>query len=332
MPEPVIAVEDLAKTYREGWIRRRRLDVLRGLSFSVGAGEVFGLLGPNGAGKTTFIKILLGIVRASGGRATLLGQPAGSRRSRRQIGYLPENLRIGRHHTALSALDYYGQLSGLPRRVIRQRGEELLHWVGLSARAGDSITKYSKGMLQRLGLAQALLHEPQLVILDEPTDGLDPVGRSQVRNVLLQLKQQGKTVFVNSHILQEVELVCDRVAILDKGQLRYVGPVQDVTRHGGLGAAMGAPTDGGAATELEVVFELQGRSDLIRAAFGNLSGALWDELPGGIVRVTLRLPDQARVDRTLDALRQQGISIIGLTRRRLTLEDAFLAIVETVDS
>ncbi len=447
MSAAVIEVEGLRKTYREGWIRRRSLEVLKGLSFTVGAGEIFGLLGPNGAGKTTFIKILLGIVRASGGRATLLGHAAGSRRGRSQVGYLPENLRIARHHTGHTALDYYGWLSGLPLSVIRARSPELLQLVGLAQRAGDPVSKYSKGMLQRLGLAQALLHDPQLVILDEPTDGLDPVGRSHVRNVLQQLKQRGKTVFVNSHILQEVEVICDRVAILDKGLLRYVGPVHEAalriatgeavteasqrgagtapgrsaylqgaangvggadgvvaagTVSGGFSAsdAAGAERAGGFAAastfasglsasvsasgqlasgqlasgqlasghqagvrgavavdvgggDLEVQFELRGAAEAIRRAFtatlagvagtsggagsGLSESALLDRLlwvkgaDGAVDRVTLRLPDQSRVDGAVDALRAAGVSLVGLSRRRLSLEDAFLAIVETVE-
>lgn len=325
---PVIEVEQLVKTYREGWIRRRSLDVLKGISFTVGPGEVFGLLGPNGAGKTTCIKILLGIIRATGGKSRMLGEPAGSRRSRRNIGYLPENLRIGRHHTGVTALEYYGQLSGLSASVARRRGDELLQMVGLASRGRDPIAKYSKGMLQRLGLAQALLHDPQVVILDEPTDGLDPVGRSHVRTVLTNLKNEGKTIFLNSHILQEVELVCDRVAILDGGTLRYVGPVADVTRQG---ATAGLPTGDGVNTELEVQLDLAGDATLAREALGNPAGVLWDRMPDGTHRITLRVPDQASVDRAVDSLRQRGISLVGLNRRRLSLEDAFLAIVESVD-
>ena len=334
MTQNVIEVDGLTKVYRDGWIRRRRHEVLKGLSFTVGAGEVFGMLGPNGAGKTTFIKILLGIVRKSGGVATLLGHPAGSRRARRHVGYLPENLRIARHHTALSALQYYGQLNGLSPSLIRQRGEQLLALVGLANRAGDSVSKYSKGMLQRLGLAQALLHEPQVVILDEPTDGLDPVGRSHVRNVLQQLKQQGKTVFVNSHILQEVELVCDRVAILDRGNVRYVGPVSNITGDAARSTAAGGviPAElAGADGQLEVQFELQGRQDAIQMALGDVGDSLWDQTTQGTLRVTQRLPDQSAVDQRIDRLRQMSVSIVGIVRRRLTLEDAFLAIVEPVE-
>ena len=318
--QPVIQVDSLRKVYRDGWLRRRRLEALRGLTLAVRPGEVFGLLGPNGAGKTTFVKILLGIVRKSGGQAQLLGLPAGDRRSRRLIGFLPENLRIARHHTALTALNYYGQLNGLSARQVRPRGAELLRLVGLADRAGDSVAKYSKGMLQRLGLAQALLHDPQLVFLDEPTDGLDPVGRAQVRGIMQQLKAQGKTVFLNSHLLQEVELVCDRVAILDKGTLRYVGPVQEITQ-AGVGGLLESEA------EADVSLELAGDEPAIRAGLAGTVITSSQLAAPGVVRVTVKSLRQADVDRCLDRLRSQGVSIVGLSRVRRTLEDAFLAIV-----
>jgi ABC-2 type transport system ATP-binding protein len=317
---PVIEVDSLRKVYRDGWLRRRRLEALRGLTLAVRPGEVFGLLGPNGAGKTTFIKILLGIVRKSGGHAQLLGLPAGDRRSRRLVGFLPENLRIARHHSALTALDYYGKLNGLSARQVRQRGEDLLRLVGLADRARDSVAKYSKGMLQRLGLAQALLHDPQLVFLDEPTDGLDPLGRAQVRGIMQQLKAQGKTVFLNSHLLQEVELVCDRVAILDKGALRYVGPVQEITT-AGVGTLLASEA------EADVSLELAGDEMAIRAGLTGTVITSSQLAAPGVVRVTVKSLRQADVDRCLDRLRNQGVSIVGLSRVRRTLEDAFLAIV-----
>jgi len=316
----VIEVDSLGKVYRDGWLRRRRLEVLRGVTLDVRPGEIFGLLGPNGAGKTTFIKILLGVVRRTTGEARLLGLPAGDRRSRRLVGFLPENLRIGRHHTALSALNYYGRLHGLSGPQVRRRSESLLQRVGLADRARDSVAKYSKGMLQRLGLAQALLHDPQLVILDEPTDGLDPVGRAHVRAIMQQLKAEGKTVFLNSHLLQEVELVCDRVAVLDKGSLRFVGPIQDITA-GGFGNLLPA------AAESDVSLELAGDVAVIRAALGAIEIASWQPLAPEAVRVVLRTVCQADVDGCIDRLRKHRVSITGLTRVRRTLEDAFLAIV-----
>ena len=323
--QAVIRVQELRKVYRDGWFRRRRLEVLKGLSFDVLPGEIFGLLGPNGAGKTTFMKILLGIVRKTAGQATLLGLPAGDRRSRCRVGFLPENLRIPRHHTGRTAMEYYGQLSGLPRAQIRQRSAPLLETVGLAERAGDRITKYSKGMLQRLGLAQCLLHDPQLVMLDEPTDGLDPVGRAQVRSIMQRLKGEGKTVFVNSHLLQEVELVCDRVAILDRGTLRYVGPVKDAAR-----ATGGEVVEGLDQPDLHL--ELVGEETAIRSALYGAEIAKWERAPSGEWHVAMKSVAQPDVDRWVDELRKQGISITSLARERRTLEDAFLAIVaETVE-
>lgn len=305
-----IEVRGLKKTYREALFRKRNIHALKGISLDVKKGEVFGLLGPNGAGKTTLIKILLGIIRPTAGDAFLLGRRAGDRASRVAIGYLPENLRIQRHHTGWTALYFYGQLSGLSKEVIRERGTRWLEAVGLAARANDPIRKYSKGMLQRLGLAQSLLHDPELLFLDEPTDGLDPVARNQVRNVITDLRNMGKTVFLNSHILQEVELVCDRVAVMDKGEIRTMGPVSEVT----------------ALPDSRFEFELNGEVDSIRPlAFDGAQVAL-GHAPG---RVSLLLPtkDQALVDSQIDRLRGAGVSIVGLHQRKATLEEAFLGLI-----
>jgi ABC-2 type transport system ATP-binding protein len=310
--DAAIDVAELRKSYRMG-LFRRSFDALQGVSFRVERGEVFGLLGPNGAGKTTFIKVLLGIVRKSGGTATLLGRPAGDRTSRVRVGYLPENLKIARHHTAYSALDYYGQLSGATGRSIRERQRELLEQVGLADRARESVKRYSKGMLQRLGLAQALLHNPDLLILDEPTDGLDPIGRSDVRNILLELKSQGTTVFLNSHLLQEVELVCDRVAILDQGLLRTVGSPEEIAPKRPQGV------------DLELA--LSGAESDIRAALGERGISKWQEGENGEIRLHLRLTDQTAVDGCVDDLRKHDVSIVDLSRRRITLEEAFLDIL-----
>ena len=307
--EFAVEVADLRKNYRNG-LFRRPFPALQGISFSVRQGEIFGLLGPNGAGKTTLVKILLGIARASGGQAALLGRPAGARASRLRVGYLPENLRIAGHHTAETALQYYGQLSGLTARHVRARQGTLLESVGLADRSRERVKKYSKGMLQRLGLAQALLHDPELLVLDEPTDGLDPVGRSHVRGVLNGLRAQGRTVFLNSHILQEVELVCDRVAILDRGQLRALGTVEEIS----------PPQTEGVELELHVA---GGEAD-VRAALGDRGVRTWEALSEGQYRLLLRLLDQAAVDSCVDDLRRHGVSLIGLARHRITLEDAFL--------
>ncbi|MGE0760472.1 MAG: ABC transporter ATP-binding protein [Pirellulaceae bacterium] len=309
MDVPALEVIDLRKAYRSGLLRRK-FEALRGVSLRVERGEIFGLLGPNGAGKTTLIKILLGIARKSGGHAMLLGRTAGHRLSRIRVGYLPENLRIASHHTALSALDLYGRLSGLSARAIRARRDQLLADVGLADRARDSVKKYSKGMLQRLGLAQALLHDPDLLILDEPTDGLDPLGRAHVRGLLSGLKLQGKTVFLNSHILQEVELVCDRVAILDRGRLRAVGTVDEI-----------APVQ---STGFDLELTVAGDEARVRAAMGERGVKSCAATQNGHFRLELRLLDQPAVDACVDDLRRHECSIVGLSRRRVTLEDAFL--------
>jgi ABC-2 type transport system ATP-binding protein len=313
MPDsPVIEVDALQKTYRDGFLGRREVVALRGVSLQVARGSIFGLLGPNGAGKTTLIKILLGIVHKSGGRAMRLGHPAGDRRGRRSVGYLPENHRIPRHHTADTALEYYGALSGMAVRDIRQKRPEILDLVGLGSWGKTPVRNFSKGMLQRLGLAQALIHDPELLVLDEPTDGVDPVGRSEMRATMRKLKEQGKTIFINSHLLQEIELICDRVAILVRGEVRRVGLVEDITRR----------------AEAEVELTLSGSEPAIRTALKPWRIAEWSAPAAGQFRTVLTIGDQAGVDRCIDALRQGGISIVELGRRRDTLEEAFMGIVK----
>jgi ABC-2 type transport system ATP-binding protein len=311
MPDSVIEVHALRKTYRDGLLGRRRVEALKGVSFQVERGTIFGLLGPNGAGKTTLIKVLLGIVRKTDGTAALLGQPAGDRSGRRSVGYLPESHRIPRHHTANSALEYYGSLSGMSGAEIRRRRPELLELVGLDSWGQSSVKKFSKGMLQRLGLAQALMHDPELLILDEPTDGVDPVGRSEMRGTLQRLKSEGKTIFINSHLLQEIELVCDRVAILVHGELRREGLVEEITRR----------------QQTEIELTVAGSEAAIRAALGLQQIASMKTLAENRFLLVLQIPDQSAVDRSIDGLRNGGISIEELLRRRDTLEKAFLDIV-----
>src|SRR6185437_9802971 len=310
--EPAIDVQAIRKTYRDGLFGRRKIEALRGVSFQVGRGEIFGLLGPNGAGKTTLIKVLLGIVRKSGGQATLLGRPPGDRMGRRGVGYLPEGHRIPAHHTGDTALEYYGSLSGLSQREIKRRRPELLELVGLAEWGRTAVKKYSKGMLQRLGLAQAMLHDPELLILDEPTDGVDPVGRKEMRTLLRRLKAQGKTVFINSHLLQEIELVCDRVVILTHGEVQRAGRIEELTLR----------------PETEVAWTLVGSEPHIHSALRPEEIISLSQLGPGQFQLWARLADQAAVDRVLDALRRNGVSIASMTRNRQTLEDAFLDIVQ----
>jgi len=311
--------KSLCKTYSEGLVFRKRFRALADVSFSVKQGEVFGLLGPNGAGKTTFIKILLGIIRKTSGTATMLGQPAGSRAGRRLVGYLPEHLRIPPHLNGYTALECYGSLSNLPKSVIRQKRDGLLELVGLAGRAKDRCKKYSKGMLQRLGLAQALLHDPKLLILDEPTDGLDPQARAEMRQIIGRLKGRGVTIFLNSHLLQEVEMICDRVAILNRGQLKYCGDVDSI---GDFVAA-----ESGVKPGLVVDLDVVGEPAVVNEAFADYDFKIKSKQGEQSFTVQLTLAEQNDVDKLIDRLRSSGVSVAGLTRQQFSLEDAFLKII-----
>jgi ABC-2 type transport system ATP-binding protein len=223
-----IRIANLSKTYRDGW-RRKAIAALRGLSLEVREGEIFGFLGPNGAGKTTTIHLMLDLIRPTAGAAFVFDQPAGDPKVRRRLGYLPESVNLPDYHSGRSLLEFYAALNGIPRPARAARIDELLKLLKLDEAATRRVTKYSKGMLQRLGFAQALLHDPDLIVLDEPTSSLDPVGRKEFRDILLELKRQGKTVFISSHILSEVESVCDRVAILAKGGLVRIGTLSELS-------------------------------------------------------------------------------------------------------
>jgi ABC-2 type transport system ATP-binding protein len=315
-----IHAHSLSKTYSEGLIFRKKFRALSDVSFNVEAGEVFGLLGPNGAGKTTFIKILLGIIRKTSGSATMMGQPAGSREGRKLVGYLPEHLRIPPHLNGYTALECYGNLSNVSNAVVRSKRDHLLELVGLADRATDRCKKYSKGMLQRLGLAQALLHDPKLLILDEPTDGLDPQARAEVRQIIRRLKGHGVTIFLNSHLLQEVEMVCDRVAILDRGQLRYSGTVSEI---GDFVKDMAGVASTGTMLEIEVA----GSPDAINEGFSGQSFEIKSREGTESFLVQLTVSDQAAIDHLIDNLRKNGVSIRSMLRHQVSLEDAFLQIV-----
>ncbi|WP_287128593.1 ABC transporter ATP-binding protein [Candidatus Cyanaurora vandensis] len=224
-----LAVQGLGKQYRTGFWLNRRVDSLKDCTLSVYQGETFGLLGPNGAGKTTLMKVLLGIVPPTTGSGTVLGQPLGDQEAKKQVGYLPENPYFYEYLSGTEVLVFTARLFGLDTHTTRARIPELLAQVGLSEEAGaKQLRKYSKGMLQRIGLAQALVNNPQLVFLDEPMSGLDPMGRFQMRELVLSLKRQGKTVFFNSHILSDVEQICDRVGILAQGELVALGSLDEL--------------------------------------------------------------------------------------------------------
>ncbi|MBN3870708.1 ABC transporter ATP-binding protein [Nostoc sp. JL33] len=227
---PVVLTSELRKVYRTGFWLNQKVVCLKNCSLTVYKGETFGLLGPNGAGKTTLLKLLLGIIRPTSGRGLLLGKPIGDRSVKQHIGYLPENPYLYDYLTGWEFLQLAAGLFQIPNSVQRQRIPQLLELVGLSQ--GDArkklLRRYSKGMLQRVGMAQALINEPDLVFLDEPMSGLDPVGRYQMREIILALKAAGKTIFFNSHILSEVEQICDRIAILAQGELICSGSLNEL--------------------------------------------------------------------------------------------------------
>jgi ABC-2 type transport system ATP-binding protein len=225
--EYAIETADLSKVYRSRWTGRE-VRALDGVSLQVPRGTIFGLLGPNGAGKTTFVKLLLSAVHPTQGSALIFGRDAAEPQARRPIGYLPENHRFPTYFTGAGMLDFYAALSGLDSAQRKKLIPEMLELVGLEQWGSVRLGKYSKGMLQRVGLAQALIHSPSMLILDEPTDGVDPVGRRHMREVLTRFEEKGVTIFINSHLLVEVELFCREVAILDKGKVALSGKLSDL--------------------------------------------------------------------------------------------------------
>lgn len=229
-PGSALRVEGLSKSYKVGHLRRRPRSALRDLNLEVRRGEVFGYLGPNGSGKTTTLKLLVGLVFPDAGRAEVLGRPLSDRRWRYQVGYLPEHPYLYDYLTPREYLDYVGRLFGLSAATRRERADALLDRVGLAHVRDLALRRFSKGMVQRAGLAQALMNDPELVFLDEPMSGLDPIGRRLVRDVILELKARGKTVFFSTHILSDAEAMCDRVGLLRGGRLIEVGPLEDILR------------------------------------------------------------------------------------------------------
>jgi ABC-2 type transport system ATP-binding protein len=247
---PVVQTWNLKKVYRTGFWLNQKIESLKHCSLSVYEGETFGLLGPNGAGKTTLLKTLLGIVRPTAGRAVLLGHPIGDRAVKQRIGYLPENAYFYDYLTAWEFLEFIAGLFQIPPAIQKRRIPQLLDLVGLAQATAKKkqLRQYSKGMLQRIGMAQALINDPELVFLDEPMSGLDPLGRYQVREIILSLKQQGKTIFFNSHILSDVEQICDRIAILARGDLICVGSLDEIL---GRADVYQVAVTGGSAEQLQ---------------------------------------------------------------------------------
>ncbi len=227
MTTPVIQIKGLRKTYADFW-GRARVEALHGLDLEIEEGEIFGLLGPNGSGKTTTIKLLLGLLHPSAGDAFMFGQDPGNQDAKRRVGYLPEETYLYKFLNAEETLSFYGKLFGLDKQTLQQRTDQLIEQVGLGHARKRRLGEYSKGMARRLGLAQALINDPDLVILDEPTSGLDPIGTAEVKDLIVSLKERGKTVLLCSHLLADVEDVCDRLAIVHNGHLKACGRVDEL--------------------------------------------------------------------------------------------------------
>jgi len=296
-----IEILGLAKNYPMGFWRKRPKVALRPLHLTVEQGEVFGFLGPNGAGKTTTLKLLMGLVFPTAGTARLLGLEMDDPQVRAQIGFLPEQPYFYDYLTAKELLEYYAQLSGVPGKERSARAEKMLARVGLADAARLQLRKFSKGMLQRVGLAQAILHDPRLVFLDEPMSGLDPMGRREVRDLIQQLQQEGKTVFFSTHILSDAEALCDRVAVIHQGELRGVGAVAELTSrvHG----------------KVEIIF----CAAAAPPAFASLGAET--RVSGELVRAVLPEENQ---EAALDALRREHIRLVSLTPVRSSLEDYYI--------
>jgi len=296
-----IEILGIEKVYKVGFWHARPKRALQPLQLTVHEGEVFGFLGPNGAGKTTTLKILMGLVFPTAGTARILGHPWTDPAIKAQIGFLPEQPYFYDYLTAHELLNYYAQLSGVPAKERKRRIDEVLQRVGLTDVKGVQLRKFSKGMLQRAGIAQAILHNPKLVFFDEPMSGLDPLGRREVRDLMEQLKQEGKTVFFSTHILSDAEALCDRVAIIHKGELRGVGAVEDLT----------STVQG----KVEVIWQ----GTLIPASMKALGAEC--HVTGDTVRAVIAEKQQ---DAAIDGLRRERIRLIAITPLRTSLEAYFV--------
>lgn len=345
-------LHDVAKTYRSGLFSRSEVRALRGVEMRVHRGEIFGLLGPNGAGKSTLVKILMTVIRPSSCKGTMLGHPVGHKSSLRRVGYLPEHHRFPEYLTASQVLDYFGALSDVPRADRKKRSGELLDLVGISKWADHKVKGFSKGMRQRLGIANALMMDPELVVLDEPTDGVDPVGRKEIREVLTRLRDQGRTVFLNSHLLSELEMVCDRVAIMVQGLVTNQGSIDELTRDSRRYEIEVAPLELTSSTTstahpmafLPVALSSVAAMDPIGdlpATLGappvsqdstrdlSIRGTLHSGIPITIDQTGIRIgtDDPTIVQPILDALRARGLVIRSVRPVRESLEDLFMKAV-----
>ena len=314
---PALSVSSLSKTYRTGLLRRSTVQALDDVSLTVEEGAIFGLLGPNGAGKTTLVKILLGLVHPTSGTARLFGRPAGDSAARQRIGFVPENHRFPGFFTAVQTLHAYGRLADVPRAERMDRIPALLERLDLEGRGDSKVKTFSKGMLQRLGLAQALLSDPDLLFLDEPTGGVDPVGRRAIRDIVLELREEGKTIFLNSHLLSEVEKVCTQIAILREGSLVRQGSVEELTA-------------------VERVYDLVA-TPVPDALLDDPDTALQPAPDGAppnpdLAQYRVHADDRTTLNAVLDRLRGADVEVESITPLRQSLEDYFIDVVDTASS
>ncbi len=298
---PAIEINGLEKTYTVGFLRKKERQALKPFQLTVQTGEIFGYLGPNGAGKTTTLKILMGLIFPTAGSAKILDLDMWDLRVKAQLGFLPEQPYFYDYLTGGELLDYLAQLSGVPTAARKRRVDEMLARVGMADAKNLQLRKFSKGMLQRVGIAQAIIHDPKIVFLDEPMSGLDPIGRREVADLIRQLKDEGKTVFFSTHILSDAEALCDRVAVIHEGMLRGVGVVADLvsTAHG----------------KTEIFWHGPSAVPAINALGGEC------RISGDVIRGVI---SEGKLDAALEALRRSNARLVSVNPIRPTLEDYFV--------
>lgn len=312
-----VDVYDAVKTYRS---MRNTIHALRGVSITVRRGEVFGLLGPNGAGKSTLVKILMTVITPTSCQGTMLGKPIGDKPTLAKVGYLPEHHRFPDYLTAKQVLHFFGAMSGVDRATRRKRAPMLLDMVGLSNAGNRTVRQFSKGMRQRLGLAQAMINDPDMLLLDEPTDGVDPEGRRDIRNLLANLRAAGKGILINTHILAELELLCDRAAIIHSGELHKQGTIAELTTFNAAYEIEARPTAGTPAPSAEAL-----TVDLAHLAGAQLQITT---KPTGEVLIRWATTDPADIQPIIDRLRAAAWQVTRVYPYRATLEDAFIKVIE----